>query len=193
MPEAGQPDAVPDDAGALLLPTARAAIELELGLRAVLPPERPAWAIAPGASFVTLTAAGQLRGCIGSLEAVRPLLSDVTVNAVAAATRDPRFTPVTKDEWGGISIEVSVLSSPVPLPASNLVDAYAKLRPGVDGVIVEMGVWHKATFLPQVWEGLPSPEEFLGHLWHKAGMQPGMWHQDIALQTYTVKAWREER
>jgi len=187
------PDAVPDDAGTLLLPTARAAIERELGIRAELPKDRPAWAIAPGASFVTLTAGGQLRGCIGSLEATRPLLSDVSVNAVAAATKDPRFPPLTKAEWGGVSIEVSVLSAPTPLPASTLVDAYSKLRPGVDGVIVEMGAWNRATFLPQVWEGLPTPEEFLAHLWAKAGMQPGTWHQDITLQTYTVRAWHEER
>jgi hypothetical protein len=100
---------------------------------------------------------------------------------------------LTKAEWGGVSIEVSVLSAPTPLPASTLVDAYSKLRPGVDGVIVEMGAWNRATFLPQVWEGLPTPEEFLAHLWAKAGMQPGTWHQDITLQTYTVRAWHEER
>ncbi|MBN2177528.1 MAG: AmmeMemoRadiSam system protein A [Demequinaceae bacterium] len=193
MPDADRTDEVPDDAGALLLPTARASIEKELGMRAEPPTERPAWALKPGASFVTLTEGGQLRGCIGSLEARRPLLNDVALNAVAAATQDPRFAPLKKDEWEGVSIEVSVLSAPIPFPVSGLADAYARLRPGIDGVIVEMGAWNRATFLPQVWEDLPTPEEFLSHLWHKAGIRPGTWHTDIALETYSVKAWHEER
>lgn len=193
MPESGQPVAVPDDAGSLLLPAARSAIGRELGVRAELPSERPAWAIMPGASFVTLTEDGRLRGCIGSLEATRALFNDVVINAVAAATQDPRFPPLTKDELDRVSIEVSVLSTPVPLAASNLVDAYSKLRPGVDGVIVELGQWQRATFLPQVWESFPHPEEFLSHLWQKAGIPSGTWHGDITLQTYSVRAWHETR
>ena len=185
--------ALPDDAGTLLLPTARAAISETLGLDVDFPAERPAWALAPGASFVTLTEGGQLRGCIGSLQAVRPLLDDVSDNAVSAATRGPRFPPLSRRELGEIAIEVSVLSAPVPLAASSLADAYAALRPGGDGVIVELGRWHRATFLPQVWEELPSPDEFLDHLWRKAGVQPGVWHEGTTLQTYTVRAWHEAR
>ncbi len=186
-------DALPEDAGALLLPTARAAIARELGLSAGPPSERPAWALAPGASFVTLTERGELRGCIGSLEATRPLLDDVTDNAVSAATRDSRFPPLTQRELDRVLIEVSVLSAPVPLPASGLDDAYAALRPGVDGVIAQLGPWNRATFLPQVWEQLPEPEEFLSHLWRKAGVLPGEWPEGTALQTYTVRAWHEGR
>jgi hypothetical protein len=184
-------DALPEGAGALLLPAARAAIARELGLRAEAPAERPAWALAPGASFVTLTERGELRGCIGSLEAVRPLLDDVTDNAVSAATRDPRFPPLTARELDGVAIEVSVLSAPIPLPVSGLDDAYKTLRPGVDGVIAQLGPRHRATFLPQVWEQLPDPEDFLSHLWRKAGMPPGEWPEGTALQTYTVRAWHE--
>ncbi len=187
------PDTVPDDAGSLLLPAARAAIGHALGLNPEFPAERPAWAVSPGASFVTLTETGRLRGCIGSLEAVRPLIDDVGSNAVAAAMGDPRFPPLKQRELGGIAIEVSVLSSPVPLTASSLADAYAALRPGVDGVIVELDPWHRATFLPQVWEDLPSPDEFLRHLWNKAGIPLGEWHESTTLQTYTVKAWHEAR
>jgi hypothetical protein len=185
------PDDIPDDAGSLLLPNARAAIGRALGLPSAHWEEPPAWALAPGASFVTLTEHAELRGCIGSLEAVRPLLDDVRANAVAAATRDPRFPSVTQPELGGIEIEVSVLSPPRPLAVSSLEAACATLRPHVDGVIVECGPQHRATFLPQVWEGLPLPDEFLFHLWRKAGLQPGVWHDGTTMQTYTVRAWRE--
>jgi len=193
MPDVDQSDAIPDDAGTLLLPVARSSIGRALGLGPEPPVERPAWALAPGASFVTLTEGGQLRGCIGSLQAVRPLLEDVEANAVAAATGDPRFPPLTRREMGGVAIEVSVLSAPIPLDASSLADAYAALRPGVDGVIVELAPWYRATFLPQVWEDLPQPDEFLAHLWRKAGIPPGTWHEGTMLQTYTVRAWHEAR
>ncbi len=183
--------AVPDDAGSTLLPFARASVARATGQRVDLPPERPAWAIAPGAAFVTLTERGRLRGCIGSLEAVRPLLDDVVANAAAAATRDPRFPPLTPPEVEGVAIEVSVLTAPRPLAASNLAEAATALRPGVDGLIVEDGAWHRATFLPQVWEELPEPEEFLRHLWAKAGMTPGTWPPGTTLQVYDVRAWSE--
>jgi len=186
-------DAVPDSAGAVLLTIARASIARALG-RDVDPPSSDApWALDPGASFVTLTAAGLLRGCIGSLEARRPLLDDVRVNAVAAATRDPRFPPVSSSELDGLAIEVSVLSDPEPVPASSLSEAYTALRPGVDGVIVESGPWHRATFLPQVWDDLRDPATFLRHLWLKAGLTPSKWSGDTALQRYTVRAWSEDR
>ena len=191
MRDEGPRDDIPEDAGALLLPTARAAIVRALGLAPEPSPEPPAWAFGPGASFVTLTERGDLRGCIGSLEAVRPLLDDVRANAVAAATRDPRFPPLTRPELGAVAIEVSVLSPPRPLAVSSLDDACDTLRPHVDGVIVECGPQHRATFLPQVWEDLPHPDEFLLHLWLKAGLPPGVWHDGTSMQTYTVRAWRE--
>lgn len=191
MPDSAATAPLPDDAGVLLLPTARAAIEGALGLSPEYPAVRPAWVLAPGASFVTLTEDGRLRGCIGSLLAVRPLVDDVRDNAIAAALRDPRFRPLTRREVGGVAIEVSVLSAPVPLAVSNLADACAALRPGVDGVIVEIGPWYRATFLPQVWEDLADPEDFLSHLWLKAGVPPGVWHEGTTLQTYSVRAWHE--
>ena len=191
MRDDGPRDGIPEDAGALLLPTARAAIGRALGLAPEPAAEPPAWALTQGASFVTLTEGGELRGCIGSLEAMRPLLDDVRANAVAAATRDPRFPPVTRPELGAMEIEVSVLSPPIPLAVSSLDDACGTLRPHVDGVIVECGPQHRATFLPQVWEDLPHPDEFLLHLWLKAGLPPGVWHDGTTMQTYTVRAWRE--
>lgn len=193
MSNSNAPDSIPDNAGSLLLPVARASIGRALGLSPELPPERPAWILAPGASFVTLTQGGRLRGCIGSLEARLALLDDVSDNAVAAATKDPRFPAVTRRELAGVAVEVSVLSTPVPLDVSNLADAYVALRPGDDGVIVELKPWYRATFLPQVWEDIPQPDEFLAHLWRKAGMSPGEWHNGTTLQTYTVRAWHEAR
>ena len=187
---------LPDDAGDLLLPAARTAIAQTLGVTSHTathahtgPP--PAWALEPGASFVTLTKDGRLRGCIGSLAARRPLLGDVRANAVAAATRDPRFAPMTPAELPAVAIEVSVLSVPRPLQVSSLREAYATLRPGVDGVILETGTGHRSTFMPQVWRTLPDPAQFLGHLWLKAGVVPGVWYEGTTLRTYTVRAWHE--
>ncbi|HEX7536923.1 MAG TPA: AmmeMemoRadiSam system protein A [Dermatophilaceae bacterium] len=188
---------VPDDAGDVLLSAARTAIAQTLGTttsHAATVPHAgttPAWAFKPGASFVTLKKNGRLRGCIGSFAAQRPLLEDVRANAVAAAMRDPRFAPMTPDELPAVAIEVSVLSAPQPLRVSSLGEAYDALRPGVDGVIVETGAYHRATLLPQMWQVLPDPEQFLGHLWLKAGLVPGVWHEGTTLQTYTVRAWHE--
>jgi AmmeMemoRadiSam system protein A len=194
---------VPDDAGDVLLSAARTAIAQALSATTSRPATTsdaattadaatpPAWALEPGASFVTLTENGELRGCIGSLAAWRPLLEDVRANAGAAATQDPRFPPMTPDELPAVAVEVSVLSAPRPLPVSSLSEAYAALRPGVDGVILETGTRHRATFLPQVWQGLPDPAQFLQHLWLKAGVAPGVWHEGTTLQTYTVRAWHD--
>jgi len=182
---------VPDDAGDVLLSAARTAIAQTLGTTAAHAGTPPAWALEPGASFVTLTKNGRLRGCTGSIAAQRPLLEDVRANAVAAATRDPRFAAMTPDKLPAVAIEVSVLSAPRPLRVSSLREAYAALRPGVDGVILETGVCHRTTFLPQMWQDLPDPAQFLGHLWLKAGLAPGLWHEGTTLQTYTVRAWHE--
>lgn len=183
--------ALPDDAGDVLLPAARAAIGRALGVPTAPLAVPPAWALEPGASYVTLTRDGSLRGCTGTLVARRPLLEDVQANAVGTALRDRRFPPMTPGEVPLVRIEVSVLSSPRPCSASSLAEACAALRPGVDGVIVEAGAWNRATFLPQMWDPLPTPEAFLEHLWLKAGLAPGVWHEGTRLQTYTARAWRE--
>lgn len=188
-------DVVPDDAGDVLLPAARTAIAQELGAAIVTADAGvgtpPTWALEPGACFVTLTRNGRLRGCIGSPTTRRPLLEDVRVNAVAAATRDPRFAPMTAGELPAVVIEVSVLSAPQPLRVSSLRECYAALRPGVDGVILDVGPWHRSLLLPQVWQDVPDPAEFLAHLWLKAGLAPGIWHEGTTLQTFTVRAWTE--
>jgi len=191
----GDPEVLPDDAGDVLIPAARSAIAQALAATDAATDANagtsPAWALEPGASFVTLKTDGRLRGCIGSLAAERPLLEDVRANAVAAATRDPRFPPMTAGELPSVAIEVSVLSAPRPLRVSSLGEGYAALRPGVDGVILETGTWRRATFLPQMWEYLPEPAQFLEHLWLKAGLPPGVWQEGMTLQTYTVRAWHE--
>lgn len=188
---------VPDDAGDVLLSAARTAIAQTLGTTtshaatAAHAGTPPAWSLEPGASFVTLKKNGRLRGCTGSIAAHRPLLEDVRANAVAAATRDPRFAPMTPDELPAVAIEVSVLPAPRPLRVSSLREACAALRPGVDGVILETGACHRATLLPQMWQHLPDPAQFLGHLRLKVGLAPGVWHEGSTLQTYTVRAWHE--
>ncbi|NTV40428.1 MAG: AmmeMemoRadiSam system protein A [Demequinaceae bacterium] len=190
-PTAPPEEVLPPDAGKILIPLAWAAIRAQLGEMPAYPSDRPQWLLAPGASFVTLTEGRALRGCIGSLEAHRPLVDDVRANAVAAAVHDPRFPPLDPMELEQVAIEVSVLSPPSPLAIEGFDAAIEALRPGVDGVIVEVGARHRATFLPQVWRDLPHPADFLRHLWLKAGVEPGVWHAGTRLSTYTVKAWPE--
>ncbi|WP_245574569.1 AmmeMemoRadiSam system protein A [Actinomyces dentalis] len=153
-----------------------------------------AWLDAPGASFVTLTSGrapgGALRGCIGSLEARRPLRADVEANAVAAALHDPRFAPLTARELDDTVVEVSVLSVPAALPAADEAELLARLRPGVDGVVLS-ACGRRATFLPQVWEQLPDPADFLARLRRKAGLPADYWGRDVVVETYTVTAWQE--
>ncbi len=177
-----------------LLRVARTAIEEQLQNPPDQPPELdqlPARLQANGASFVTLTLNEQLHGCIGSLQARRPLAHDVHQNALAAAFRDPRFRPLQKQEVDLIVIEVSVLSAPEPLAYADAEDLVQKLRPHVDGVVLKKGL-HRATFLPQVWEKLPRPEEFLAHLCYKAGLPPNAWQQpDIEINTYQVTKFTE--
>lgn len=184
---------LPPDAGEILIPLAWAAICSSLGEEPDDPSDEPSWLLKPGASFVTLTEGRVLRGCIGSLEASRPLGEDVRANAIAAAFRDPRFPPLDPIEIDLVEVEVSVLSTPSPLNVTGFAQAYEALRPGIDGVIVEAGPQHRATFLPQVWEDLPDPAEFLRHLWLKAGLEPGVWHPGTRLRTYTVTAWQQRQ
>ena len=144
-----------------------------------------------GASFVTLTKHGQLRGCIGSLEPRRSLAVDVRENAVAAALQDPRFPPVRREELGDLHIEVSVLSIPQRLEYDGVDDLIAKLRPGIDGVVIERG-WNRATFLPQVWEKVPSAHQFLQHLCLKAYLPVDAYRDaDLDVYTYQVEEFEE--
>jgi len=138
-----------------------------------------------GASFVTLTIDGDLRGCIGALEAYQPLVDDVREHAVAAALEDPRFRPVAESELGRIKVEVSRLTPPSPLEYSTSEDLLAKLRPQVDGVILKHE-FRRATFLPQVWEKIPDPAEFLDHLCAKMGVRSNLW-RNTKLQVYVYQ------
>ena len=172
--------------GARLLEIARVAIEAEPGSGTAWDTED--WLRAPAASFVTLRLDRELRGCIGSIDARRALGEDVAQNARAAAYRDPRFAPVSPAERGALAIEVSVLSLRVPLPAAGEAEAVALLRPGLDGIYLECGP-ATATFLPQVWDGIPDPLEFLAALRHKAGLPARLWPADLRLWRYSVEKY----
>jgi MEMO1 family protein len=143
------------------------------------------------ACFVTLTENGELRGCIGHILPQEPLYQAVVDNARNAAIRDPRFLPVQPGETGKIKIEISVLTVPKPLRFSSPEDLLAKLQPGKDGVVLELGN-RSATFLPQVWEQLPDKIEFLNRLSEKAGCAPGDWRKPgTEVLTYRVEAFKE--
>jgi AmmeMemoRadiSam system protein A len=146
---------------------------------------------AEGASFVTLTVRGNLRGCIGALEPYQPLAEDVRENAMAAALEDYRFPPVQENELAGIEIEISRLTLPEPLEYSDADDLIAKLGPGRDGVILRDGL-RRATFLPQVWEKIPDPAEFLTNLCYKMGAAPDTWRsKHLAVLVYQVEEFHE--
>ena len=181
---------LPQDAGAVLLSLARAAIAGELGIVQSATDELP-WLKQHGACFITVTEGSNLRGCIGTLRPHRTLVEDVKANAVAAAFRDPRFKPLTCEEFGVVSLEISVLSALEPLGFTDEQDALRQLRVGVDGVVFEYG-HHTSTFLPQVWDSFKEPAEFLGHLKYKAGLPPDFWDHAVKLMRYTVTKWREQ-
>jgi AmmeMemoRadiSam system protein A len=177
------------DLGTTLLTLARNAIAAHFGLQqtpAVDCPELHKM----GASFVTLTQQGQLRGCVGCLEAWRTLAQDVHENALAAAFRDPRFNPLSADELPLTRVEVSLLTPAEPLSFTSEADALAQLRPEIDGVILTAG-HRRATFLPQVWEQLAEPAEFMARLKQKAGLPVGYWGPDVHLERYAVMKWKE--
>jgi AmmeMemoRadiSam system protein A len=138
------------------------------------------------ATFVTLTIHGNLRGCIGTLQAFRPLVEDVAHNAFAAAFHDPRFPRLTRKEFEQLELHISILTTPEPITFKDEQDLLAQLRPDVDGLILEEG-FYRGTFLPQVWEGLPNPTQFLRHLKQKAGLPPDYWSKTIRVERYTVE------
>jgi AmmeMemoRadiSam system protein A len=179
----------------LLLRLAREAVECATSARKLPPldPEAltPALA-ATGASFVTLTKHGQLRGCLGALDAYQSLAEDVREHAIGAALQDFRFPPVQEGELPEICIEVSRLTTPFPLEYATPEELLARLRPGVDGVILSDGPWRRATFLPQVWEKLPDPAVFLDHLCEKMGLPAGTWRvRHLAVKVYEVEEFEE--
>ena len=139
----------------------------------------------PGACFVTLHLHGQLRGCIGTTRAYRPLIQDVAENAFAASQRDPRFPPLDRKELPDIDLSLSILTPPEPMRFRDEADLLEQLVPGRDGLIIEDDGCH-ATFLPQVWEQLPDPQDFLSRLKQKAGLRPGQRSRTLAAQRYRV-------
>ena len=178
-----------EQAGAALVGIARAAIENALGLGARSEIRKLACLDQLGATFVTLTLHGRLRGCIGSLAAVLPLGEDVAANACAAAFEDPRFTKLTREEWPQCEVEVSLLSSPKPIRFADEADLLGQIRAGEDGLILELGD-KRATYLPQVWEGLPDKRQFLAELVKKAGLPADTRLARCRVQRYRARKFR---
>jgi len=146
----------------------------------------------PGVTFVTLTVDGELRGCVGALEAYQSIAEDVWEHAEAAARHDFRFPPVAECELPGIHIEISSLTQPEPVDYASAQDLLETLRPGVDGVLIRDG-FRRATFLPQVWEKLPDPAEFLSHLCAKMGAATSLWRRKhLEGFTYQVDSFEEK-
>jgi AmmeMemoRadiSam system protein A len=140
------------------------------------------------ATFVTLERDGALRGCIGVLDAFRPLVEDVARNAFAAAFQDPRFARLQPEECPRLTIKISVLTPPEPLEFASQSDLLDRIRPGIDGLILtEQG--RRGTFLPSVWEQLPETASFLEHLKRKAGLPFGYWSDTLRVSRYTTKSF----
>lgn len=135
------------------------------------------------ATFITLERLRQLRGCIGMLNATRPLVADVANNAYAAAFNDPRFAPLQNNEFEGLDIHISILTPPEDFPIDAESDLLNQLVPNEDGLILQEGM-HRSTFLPSVWESLPDPRDFLNHLKQKAGLSANYWSDNIKFQRY---------
>lgn len=171
-------DNITEEEGKFLVELAKTAIEYYLKTGKIITLKEFPYEILKkkGATFVTLTKkrTGELRGCIGSIIPVRPLYEDVIHNAIAAATKDPRFFPVTLEELPEIDVKVSVLSYPERIEYTDYIDLLNKIEPFKDGLIIKFGN-AQATFLPDVWEELPDKEQFLSHLCLKAGLPSDFW------------------
>lgn len=178
--------------GRSLLTLARTTLKHQLtGSEAPQQPADPAL-VASAATFVTLKLSGKLRGCIGNLQPVGSLWQGIRDNAINAAFHDHRFSPLVAAELDRVHIDISVLSAPEPLEYSDSSDLTRKLSPGIDGVIIRDGR-RSATFLPQVWQQLPIPEQFLGHLCQKAGLSERAWRDTkLEVQIYHVQCFAEE-
>lgn len=194
-PDETQAGALSEDGQQYLLDLARRTLESVTGggdLPEPAPGDVPEPLRQPRACFVTLTAKGRLRGCIGNLHpGGRPLFRAVMENARSAALNDPRFPELPHSEVAGVHIEISVLGEPRRLEFDSPRQLLERLRPGHDGVILNIGR-RQATFLPQVWEQLPDPEEFLRHLSQKAGCDPDAWQEsETRVSVYSVQAFEE--
>jgi uncharacterized protein len=175
--------------GLTLLALARAAVDESLeGPRFEIPSEP--WLAAPGACFVTLRKGSELRGCIGSLEAHRPLSEDLVQNARSAAHKDPRFSPLRRNELDVVRFEVSLLSPLERIEAQSRQEALEHLRPDVDGLLLQWGP-HRGVFIPKMWKQLPNPGEFLTFLQRKAGLPSKEWHSGTRLWRFTAEDWSE--
>ncbi len=183
-----------EEQGSILLNLVRETIGQRLGVFVKKSPAGFAPALQQScATFVTLKIEGKLRGCIGNLEPSGGLVESIRSNALSAAFHDHRFSPLTVEEFGRVEVEISILSPAEPLEYQDGAELVDKLRAGIDGVILQLGN-ARATFLPQVWEQLPEPADFLNHLCQKAGLEPSAWrhdHPDIFL--YQVRSFKEER
>ena len=183
----------PADLGIALLRHARGAIAEKFGQAASMAANASPTHEAldrPGATFVTLMQDGELRGCIGTLEAHRPLLIDVRENALAAAFRDARFLPLSAMEQEFTSVEVSLLTQAQPMEFEHEEHLLAQLRPGTDGIVLSYGQY-RSTFLPQVWESLPEPRQFMAQLKRKAGLPADFWAENLNISRYEVTKWKE--
>ena len=184
-----------DENRASLLEVAAASIESRLKNARFLqvdPVQYPEPLQFSGASFVTLKIKDSLRGCIGSLEATRPLVLDVAHNAHQAAFGDPRFSPLTRTESDQTDIEISILSHPQPIHFTSETDLVQRLRPGIDGLILEEGS-RRGTFLPSLWEVIQDPRRFLRELKQKTGLPPDYWSAHIRVMRYTTESFHQER
>jgi uncharacterized protein len=162
---------------------------LDLGTPSpVDPADYPESLQARRAAFVTLHLHGELRGCIGHLEAVQPLVRDVAENAYAAAFRDPRFPPLSRQELPALAVHISVLTPPEPMTFASEADLLAQIRPGIDGLILTEGR-ARGTFLPSVWESLAEPRDFLNHLKRKAGLPANHWSDWVRVERYTTESF----
>lgn len=186
-------DADPSTAerGRILLSIARQAIASQFGPVPAVDTSAD-WLQEPGAVFVTILDNGELRGCIGSLIAHRSLVRDLEHNARAAAFSDPRFPPLTHTDLPRVRLEVSLLSPAEPVSSRTEAELERNLRPGVDGLTLTWNT-HRGTFLPQVWEKLPDPHDFVTHLKLKAGLARSFWSPDARFERYGVTAWTEPR
>lgn len=178
-----------EQVGRVLLGLARQTLEDDLAGSTAVPPSA-SWLQEPAATFVTLHRQGELRGCIGSMQAYRPLADDLRANARAAAFRDPRFPPLEQRELQDLEIEVSLLSSLEPMSFESEEDLIRQIRPGVDGLLLEYE-FRRGTFLPAVWASLPETRLFLAKLKAKAGLGEDFWSADLAIQRYTTETWSE--
>jgi MEMO1 family protein len=181
-----------EDVGSTLISIASGSISNGLGLGPKPEVDGAAWLDQAGATFVTLLRGGALRGCVGSLEAARPIGADVADNALGAAFRDPRFPPLTRDEWPACSVEVSLLSAAKPIQFADEDHLLALIRAGEDGLILEAD-GRRATFLPQVWESIADTRQFLDELMRKAGIPASTRLGRCKVARYRVVKWKETR